>query len=59
MGKWQYGAMPKPKRKNTTIRLSKEERGEWEEKMIAYGYDELSPFARYAVRQLPRSRRSK
>lgn len=42
---------------NTTIRLSPEEREEIEEKMESFGFSQLSPFIRYAVKQL-KSRRS-
>jgi len=39
-------------RTNTTIRLTDEERQEFEDKMRVYGYEQMSPFIRYAVRQL-------
>jgi len=42
----------KPTKRNTTIRLSDEDRAEFEAKMAAYGYDELSAFIRFAVKKL-------
>lgn len=44
--------MTQPTRVNTTIRLSDEERKEFEKIMKEYGYTEMSPFIRFAVRQL-------
>lgn len=46
-----YNAMPNLKR-NTTIRLSDSDRQEIEQKMQHYGYEKISPFIRFAIRQL-------
>lgn len=37
---------------NTTIRLSPEDRADIEAKMEQYGFDQLSPFIRFAIKQL-------
>ena len=39
-------------RRSTTLRLRNQERREFEEKLRGYGFDELSPFVRFAVRRL-------
>ena len=39
-------------RNNTTIRLTADERREIEEKMASYGFTQVSPFIRFAIRQL-------
>lgn len=39
-------------RNNTTIRLSPEERAEIEQTMKEYGFAELAPFIRFAVKIL-------
>lgn len=39
-------------RTNTTIRLSSDERAEIEQIMADYGFNELAPFIRFAVKQL-------
>lgn len=44
--------MPSPTKRNTTIRLSDEDRREFEIIMKRYGFDQLSPFIRFAVKQL-------
>lgn len=44
--------MTQPPRINTTIRLSDDERKEFEQIMKDYGYTEMSPFIRFAVRRL-------
>jgi len=43
--------MPKVKA-NTTIRLSTEDREDIETKMEAFGFTQLSPFIRFAVKKL-------
>jgi Arc/MetJ-type ribon-helix-helix transcriptional regulator len=43
-------------RQNTTIRLTKQERKEFEQKMETYGFSQLSPFIRFAVKQLKGNR---
>jgi Arc/MetJ-type ribon-helix-helix transcriptional regulator len=48
--------MTTPKRKNTTIRFNDEERDEFESKMREFGYKEMSPFIRFAIRQLRRAK---
>jgi Arc/MetJ-type ribon-helix-helix transcriptional regulator len=49
--------MPTSTKSNTTIRLSEDDRKEIEEKMKAYGFDQLSPFIRFAVKQLRNAKR--
>lgn len=39
-------------RHNTTIRLSDEERTEIEETMKVFGFSQLAPFIRFALKQL-------
>lgn len=49
--------MTQPTRVNTTIRLSEDERTEFETIMKEYGYTEMSPFIRFAVRKLNEAKR--
>jgi hypothetical protein len=49
--------MPTTIKSNTTIRLSADDRKEIEEKMEAFGFDQLSPFIRFAVKQLKNAKR--
>jgi len=43
-------------RTNTTIRLSVEEKTEIEETMAEYGFTEMAPFIRFAIKQIRRAK---